>query len=156
MTDLTGVPSDVVRTGTALDGHSFGFLNGMFHLKVSSAQTGGALCIYDTVRIAPGGPPMHIHFDQDEWFLVEEGTFQLKVGDVLHTLMPGDSLLALRGIPHAFRNTTQTGRILVAFQPAGTMEEFFAEGSRLGPLSLPAFAELSSRHGMQVVGPPLV
>lgn len=156
MTDVTGNPPPVVRGDTALDGHSFGFLNGMFHLKVSSAATGGGLCIYDTVRSAPGGPPMHIHAAQDEWFLVTEGEFQIKVGDVLHTLMPGDSLLAPRGLPHAFRNTSQTGRILVAFQPAGTMEEFFVEGSKLSPLTPAAFAELSSRHGMRVVGPPLV
>lgn len=155
MADATGYPPSVVRSDTALNGRSFGFLNGTFHLKVSSAETAGGLCIYDTVRSAPGGPPMHVHLAQDEWFLVTEGEFEIKVGDVLHRLKPGDSLLAPRGIPHAFRNTTATGRILVAFQPAGTMEDFFLEGSRLSPLTPTAFAELSSRHGMQVVGPPL-
>ncbi len=98
---------------------------------------------------------MHVHAARDEGFLVSDGEFELRVGEVLHRLMPGDSLLAPRGIPHAFRNTTGTGRILLAFQPAGTMEDFFVEGSRLGPLTPLAFAELSSRHGMQVVGPPL-
>lgn len=155
MADVTGSPPAVVRADASLDGESFGFLNGTFHLKVSSAATAGGLCIYDTLRSAPGGPPMHVHFAQDEWFLVTEGEFQIRVGEVLHRLGPGDSLLAPRGIPHAFRNTTETGRILVAFQPAGTMEEFFVEGSKLRPLTPSAFAELSSRHGMQVVGPPL-
>ena len=156
MQDVTGSTAPpVVRVDAAMGGHSFGFLNGMFHLKVSGASTQGGLCIYDTVRSETGGPPMHIHAAQDEWFLVTEGEFQIKVGDVLHHLMPGDSLLAPRGIPHAFRNTTRTGRIMVAFQPAGTMEEFFAEGSKLSPLTPAAFAELSARHGMRVVGPPL-
>jgi hypothetical protein len=44
---------------------------------------------------------------------------------------------------------------VVAFQPAGTMEAFFDEGSALSPLMSAAFAELSGRHGMTVVGPPL-
>ena len=145
----------VVRGDSALDGQSFGFLNGMFHLKVSGASTGGGLCIYDTVRSEPGGPPLHVHAAQDEWFLVTEGEFQIKVGDVLHNLKPGDSLLAPRGIPHAFRNTSREGRIMVAFQPAGTMEAFFVEGSKLSPLTPAAFAELSAQHGMRVVGPPL-
>lgn len=145
----------VVRGDTALDGHSFGFLNGMFHLKVSAASTGGGLCVYDTVRSAPGGPPLHLHEAQDEWFWVTEGAFDIKVGEVTHHLLPGDSILAPRGIPHAFRNTSPEGRILVAFQPAGTMEAFFAEGSKLSPLTPAAFAELSSQHGMRVVGPPL-
>lgn len=145
----------VVRGDAALDGHSFGFLNGMFHLKVSGADTGGGLCIYDTVRSAPGGPPLHVHAAQDEWFLVTEGAFDIKVGEVTHHLLPGDSILAPRGLPHAFRNTSPEGRILVAFQPAGTIEAFFVEGSRLSPLTPAAFAELSTRHGMRVAGPPL-
>lgn len=156
MEDVKGLATPaVVRADAALDDHSFGFLNGTFHLKVSGASTGGGLCIYDTIRSEPGGPPQHIHAAQDEWFLVTEGEFDIKVGDALHHLLPGDSLLALRGIPHAFRNTTRTGRILVAFQPAGTMEAFFVEGSNLNPLTPAAFAELSARHGMRVVGPPL-
>jgi mannose-6-phosphate isomerase-like protein (cupin superfamily) len=155
MEDAAGSPPPVVRANAALDGQSFGFLNGAFHLKVSGAATLGGLCVYDTVRSEPGGPPLHVHEAQDEWFLVTEGAFDIMVGDALHHLGPGDSLLAPRGIPHAFRNTTRTGRILVAFQPAGTMEDFFIQGSSLSPLTPAAFAELSARHGMRVVGPPL-
>jgi mannose-6-phosphate isomerase-like protein (cupin superfamily) len=145
----------VVREGEALGGQAFGFLNGAFHLKVSGADTHGGLCAYDTLRSEPGGPPLHVHASQDEWFLVTEGTFVVRVGDVTHSLGPGDSVLGPRGVPHAFRNTSQTGRIMVAFFPAGTMEEFFRQGSDLSPLTPAAFAELSSRHGMTVVGPPL-
>jgi hypothetical protein len=53
------------------------------------------------------------------------------------------------------RNTTRTGRILVAFQPARTMEDFFVEGGKLSPLTPAAFADLSAQHGMRVVGPPM-
>lgn len=153
--DEKAAPPRVVRQGEAIRGEVFGFLNGEFHLKVSGADTGGGLCVYDTVRSEPGGPPLHIHFDQDEWFFVIEGKFDVRVGDVIHHLGPGDSVLGPRGIPHAFRNSSKTGRIVIAFQPAGTMEAFFTEGGTLDPLTPVAFAELSSRHGMAVVGPPL-
>ncbi len=79
MADGTGRAPSVLRNTTSLDGSSFGFLNETFHLKVSSAETGGQLCINDTVRSAPGGPPLHVHFDQDEWFLVTEDEFQIRV-----------------------------------------------------------------------------
>ena len=39
-----------------------------FHCKLSAADTGGNLCIYDTIRMKKGGPPLHYHHDQDEWF----------------------------------------------------------------------------------------
>jgi hypothetical protein len=35
------------------------------------------------------------------------------------------------------------------------MEAFFEEGAAINPMTPGAFAELSSRHGMTVVGPPL-
>lgn len=152
--DDGGAPP-VVRAGKGLRGETFGFLNGAFLLKVSGADTGGGLCAYDTLRDAPGGPPLHVHAAQDEWFLVTEGAFEVRVGEVTHLLGPGDSVLGPRGVPHAFRNTSPSGRLMVAFFPAGTMEAFFREGSEQGPLSPAAFAELSSQHGMTVVGPPL-
>ena len=58
-----------------------------------------------------------------------------------------------RRVPHAFRNVTETARMMVTFQPALTMEEFFAS-QMLDPTS-EAFRELSRKHGMDVVGPPL-
>jgi mannose-6-phosphate isomerase-like protein (cupin superfamily) len=149
------MPPGAVRQSEGLGKRPITFLNGTFLLKVSSAQTSGALCIFDTIRSAPGGPPLHIHHEQEEWFLVSEGFFDFRIGETLHHLGPGDSILGPRGVPHAFRTKSQTGRMLIAFQPAGSMEAFFEEGSALRPLTPTAFAELSARHGMTVVGPPL-
>ncbi len=139
-----------------LGGNPFRFLNGRFDKKVSSAETAGALCVFDTVRFEPGGPPLHVHEDQDEWFLVTEGQFDVRVGETVYRLEPGDSVLGPRGIPHAFANVTTEGRILVIFTPAGSMEAFFQAGSERGPMSPQEFAALSARHGMTVVGPPLL
>jgi ferric iron reductase protein FhuF len=51
------------------------------------------------------------------------------------------------------------GQMLVLFQPAGTMEEFFAKRIKLGK-EIPHDMEhrlktLFEEHGMKVVGPPL-
>ena len=129
------------------------FLNGRFDAKVSSRDTNGAVYIVDTIRSRRGGPPLHLHFDQDEWFMVEEGSFRFRIGDDYFDLEPGDSIFGPRRVPHQFANVTETGRLLIMFQPAGTMEEFFASGM-MDPMS-EAFAELSRKHGMEVVGPPL-
>lgn len=129
------------------------FLNGRFDLKISSRDTGGALCVIDTIRLGRGGPPLHLHHEQDEWFFVQEGRFLFQIGDQAYDLGPGDSIFGPRKIPHAFVNRSETGRLMVAFQPAGTMEAFFSGGSP-HPLS-EEFKILSRQHGMEVVGPPL-
>jgi len=131
------------------------FLNGNFFCKVSAADTHGEICVFDTVRTVRGGPPLHFHHAQDEWFFVTEGEFDIQIGDAVHRLREGDAVLGPRLVPHAFVNITETGRLLVMFSPAGTMETFFREGSRRGPLSATEFASLSEEHGMTVVGPPL-
>jgi len=130
-----------------------GFLNARIDLKVSTQDTGGGMCVMDTIRTGRGGPPLHVHHAQDEWFFVQEGTFRFQVGEATYELGPGGSVFGPRGLPHAFVNTTETGRLMIVFQPAGTMEAFFAAGSP-HPLS-EEFRELSRQHGMEVVGPPL-
>ena len=95
------------------------FSNWRFDCKLSAKDTGGDLCIYDTARTGRGGPPMHVHRDQDEWFFVREGRYVFRIGDEIFRLGPGDSLLAPRKIPHAFASLSETSSLLVAFQPAG-------------------------------------
>jgi len=49
-----------------------------------------------------------------------------------------------------------TGRMLVEFHPAGLMEAFFVQATRLSGVSAgPEMAKLFSDHGMRLVGPPL-
>ena len=135
-------------------------MGGRFDLKLSAKDTGGDLCIYDTVRNSKGGPARHLHHFQDEWFYVIRGEFIVQVGDETVRLHPGDSAFAPRKVPHAFAMVSEgEGQMLVLFQPAGTMEDFFQELARFGP-SIPKdqeviWKELWERHGMEVVGPPL-
>lgn len=135
-------------------------MGGRFDCKVSARDTGGDLCIYDTVRGPKGGPALHRHHVQDEWFYVIRGEFIVRVGEETLTLHPGDSAFAPRKIPHAFAKISEgDGQMLVLFQPAGSMEEFFREMSKLGK-DIPrdqqvAFKGLWEKHGMEIVGPPL-
>jgi mannose-6-phosphate isomerase-like protein (cupin superfamily) len=138
----------------------FHIMGGSFDCKVTSKDTDGDLLIYDTIRHEKGGPAFHLHHHQDEWFYVIKGDFIVKVADETFTLKPGDSAFAPRTIPHAFAMTSDgEGQMLVLFQPAGMMEDFFKEMSKLGP-SIPknqeqTLKELWKKHGMEIVGPPL-
>ena len=135
-------------------------MGGRFDLKVSSRDTDGDLCVYDTFRVAKGGPALHRHHFQDEWFYVIRGEFIAQVGDETVSLQPGDSAFAPRKIPHAFAKISEgEGQMLVLFQPAGGMEDFFAQVSKFGK-DIPknqesVLKQLFEEHGMEVLGPPL-
>ena len=141
------------RFGAALD-----IAGWRFECKLSGKDTGGDYCIYDTVRSVKGGPPLHLHHHQDEWFYVREGEFLFKVGNDAFHLKPGDSLFGPRGVPHTFAALTETSALVVTFQPAGSVEELFGEASRLSktrPLTLDDWRALTASRGVEILGPPL-
>ncbi len=126
-------------------------------LKVSTSDTDGGFCAFESIGNAKMGPPLHIHHEQDELFMVKEGEFTIQVGSDTFKLKPGDTLLAPRKVPHAFVQTSEgTSKLMVLFQPAGKMEEFFiAMGEIKGPPDRAVFQKLFQDHGMEIVGPPL-
>jgi mannose-6-phosphate isomerase-like protein (cupin superfamily) len=126
-------------------------------LKVVGGQTHGGLLILEQIDDRKGGPPRHVHLNQDEWFYVIQGEYVVEVGDSRIDLGPGDSVLAPRGVPHVWAHVGEgTGRMLVEFNPAGLMEEFFVQATQLKAAAPgPEMAKLFSDHGMQLMGPPL-
>lgn len=123
--------------------------------KVASNDTQGRLFVIEQTLLAKGGPPRHLHTEQEEWFYSLEGEFVIEVGDERFTLNPGDSVFAPRRIPHVWAYVgSQPGKILIAFTPAGKMEAFFNETTKTN--AMPAQdPELWRAHGMELVGPPL-
>jgi mannose-6-phosphate isomerase-like protein (cupin superfamily) len=127
-----------------------------FRVLVAAADTHQALSVLEWVGRAPGGPPLHVHPDQDEVFMVDEGEYVFQCGDAQHRLGPGDTILLPRQVPHSFAQTTPTGRLRYLYTPAGQMEDFFVALSRLEMPPDPAQAQaVFEAHGMHVVGPPL-
>ena len=126
-------------------------------IKVSGKDTGDSLFVFEHARMGKGGPPRHFHYEQDEWFYAREGEFAFEVGDEKFVLRPGDSLFAPRMIPHVWAYVgNKPGTLLLAIQPAGSLEEFFIKSCAMTRLPTQQEAEqLFAAHGMKVVGPPL-
>ena len=125
--------------------------------KVLSQETNGALLVIENVSNGKGGPPRHIHLAQEEWFYAVDGDFIVEVGDEQYHLLPGDSLFAPRNVPHVWAHVGDgIGRLLIAFQPAGRMEAFFDEMTRVtDPPASGQMQAIFEAHGMEMVGPPL-
>ena len=126
--------------------------------KVSTADSEGDLYIFDTTRIKEGGPPLHFHYNQDEWWYVIAGEFLIKVGDDTFHVRPGDCVFGPRGIPHSFAKIGEgEAKIILLFQPAGKMEAFFraVNEGKLEKMSDEEKNRFRKEHGFEHVGPPL-
>ncbi len=122
--------------------------------KTSTQETGGDLFIIEHTNLLAGGPPLHFHLAQDEWFYIMEGEVLFQVGEKRLRLKPGDSVLAPRKVPHAFTGAgTKPAKMLIAFTPAGKMEQFFHDTAN-GKADL-MDAALFRKYDMELVGPPL-
>jgi mannose-6-phosphate isomerase-like protein (cupin superfamily) len=152
------LPEDVpvvrARTDRTGQSHTVPQVESRIDFKVLTAETGGSLFVLENRDMVRGGPPRHVHPAQDEWFyLIEGGELAIEIGDRVLRLKPGDSVLAPRNVPHVWAYAGDTpGRMIVAFTPAGTMEDFFAQTTAPGAVADPKVFET---HGMRVVGPPL-
>jgi quercetin dioxygenase-like cupin family protein len=126
-------------------------------VKVSSKDTGGSLFVFEHEDMCKGGPPRHIHQEQDEWFYVLAGRYVMEIADKRYELKPGDSLLAPRKIPHAWACVSdEPGTLITAVTPAGSFEDFILDTTRHPKLPSPdEIAKAFRAHGMTVVGPPL-
>ena len=129
-----------------------------FYSKISTSDTDGSLYVYESTRINPGGPPLHVHYDQDEWWYILQGKFMIKVGDQVYDVQAGDSVFGPRKVPHCFAKVGEgEAKMLMLFSPAGKMEAFFtamSKGATKGMTS-EQNAQFRKDHGFEVVGPPL-
>lgn len=113
------------RTGHA---HPLGFSSLTF--KVTTADTGGNLFVIEHRNLTPGsGPALHLHYSQEEWFYVMEGEVIFQVDDKRLTLQSGESVLAPRRSAHTFSAVGAPAHMLIAFTPAGKMEQYFIDGT---------------------------
>lgn len=126
--------------------------------KVTGEETGGTFD-YFIVEVAPhGGPPLHVHHNQEETIHVLKGRYKIKIGDEIFFCEEGGFAYLPSKVQHAFLNLTdEQGEIIVVYTPGGG-HKFYEE---LGPISRgtnpdrAAIAALFEKYDMSLLGPPL-
>ncbi len=126
-------------------------------IKISSSDTDGDLAVFEQTGLThKGGPPLHIHHFQDEWFYVIEGEYLFQVGEDKYSLKAGDTIFLPRKVQHAFVQLTEKGKMIVSYLPAGKMEAFFkATDKWTSPPTKEEITRVFEEHDMKVVGAPL-
>ena len=98
-----------------------------YRFLVTGEETGGAYFAMEALVPQGGGPPPHVHRNEDETFYVVEGLVDFRLGDELISAGPGDFVSVPRGRVHNFHNSAAaTARLILTFTPAG-IERFFEE-----------------------------
>lgn len=149
-----------VKSGEARFGVHYqmkGITQNMLDLKVSGKDTDNNLSVFVQTGLSQyGGPPLHIHPYQDEWFFILEGRYKFQVGNEKFEMQTGDTIFLPHNIQHAFIQLTGKGKVLVSFLPAGKMEDFFAVTDSWSTFpSQDEIVKVFAEHEMKIVGPLL-
>lgn len=106
----------------------------------------------------PGGPPMHVHDDADEYFYVLKGTVRFEVDGQIRHLEPGAVVFVPRGAEHSYRVETEDGGQMLTIVAPGGFERFFeavAAEQLVVPEDMPRIAEIAEGFHLRFTGPPL-
>ena len=126
-----------------------------FTIRTSAKETKGIYTMLEVVADPRNGVPIHIHKNEDEHFLVLEGTLHIVIGDITLDVRAGTAVTVSKGKPHAWCNLTEIPvRMLVIFSP-GHIEGLFKEVAARKSNNNDDIAALADRFGCLIVGPPL-
>ena len=125
---------------------------------LTTADTGGAMSITDSVSPPGSGPPRHIHHDADETFVLLTGDSEFWLEGERVTRGPGQTVFVPRGKEHTFRVVSDIpARHLVILTPGG-FEGFFAEmaaGQFRSPEDMAEITRIAAGYDLTFTGPPL-
>lgn len=146
-------------------GEALWFNGGFGLLKATGEQTMGRFAVMELLAPKDFASPLHIHRDEDEFFVVLSGEVRVKHGEEVIEAAAGSLVYGPRDVPHAFRVDSAEARMLLFFGPAG-VEGFFREAGKparspeLPPpgeefLDREALMQIANRFHQELVGPPL-
>ncbi|RVT99705.1 cupin domain-containing protein [Rhodovarius crocodyli] len=94
-------------------------------IRITAADTGGALGLFEAHIPPGGGPPLHIHEREDELLQVVAGRFGFWCGEDYVEMDAGGCIALPRGIAHRFQNVGETDGTLLCTVTPGGFEAFF-------------------------------
>jgi quercetin dioxygenase-like cupin family protein len=160
----TPIPT-VVPSG---EGAHLHFLNHLATTKVTHDTTASGINVTEFNAPRGFGPPLHVHYEEDEVVLVLDGEIRFCAGD-LDTVVTADSIVVLpRSVPHTFQVLSESARFL-AISVGGdaapaSFDRFVATvGTPLADATVPEPVEIDpgkvgaagAANGMEILGPPL-
>jgi putative ABC transport system substrate-binding protein len=116
-------------------------------------QTGGSFGVWRYTSVLGGGPPLHIHRAEDEFFYVLSGEFYFQLGDCSITHTPAGSFIFIpKDMVHTFQHIGPEPGVLLGSVHPGGFEGLF---QGLPGADAEKLKALFKQYNMDIVGPPL-
>ena len=121
-------------------------------IRISAADTNGAYSVVEIVSDARDRTPMHIHQNEDEHFIILEGTARIASGDKTFDAAAGTAVTLSKGVPHAWCNLSGSPLRMAVITSPGGIEEILPLIAKGGDVDIKA---LSEKFGVRNIGPML-
>jgi mannose-6-phosphate isomerase-like protein (cupin superfamily) len=130
--------------------------------KVVGEDTNGAYSLFELESNPGGGPPPHVHRNEDEIFCVLEGEHEILIGGRTIRAGRGSVVYGPRNVPHTYKNVGSTPGRILGFVAPGGLEKFFEEvGEETKEASSPPFGReeierllaAAPRYGIEMLLP---
>ncbi|MFO0991848.1 MAG: cupin domain-containing protein [Hyphomicrobiales bacterium] len=150
------------------DPTSLWFLNTLVKIRVPNTSGGDGISIMEHRAPVGDSPPLHVHRNQDEGFVVLDGEIRVNLDGQEIMARTESTLLAPKGIPHSYKVISADGARfltitrgpdfegLVRFlgRPAGR-DELPVPSGPPSPEQAARLVEICASFGIDLVGPPL-
>ena len=101
----------------------------VYRFLATGEDTNGKYALWEAIVPPGGGPPPHVHSQEEEGFYVLEGEITLQVGDKRLVATAGMFANMPVGTPHSFKNeSSRPAKMLISVAPAGLEKMFFEVG----------------------------
>jgi len=129
---------------------------GKSSVMLSGEQTSGKLAVLLNTELEAGGPPLHVHANEDELFLVVDGQYRFFTEGRWTDVGVGGVVYFPKGTVHTYRHIGPgIGRLWILTTPSG-FERFFERyavevTNPAGP-DMQRIVEISREHGIEYIG----
>jgi len=146
-------------------GSHFHFLNHLATVKVPS-DSARSMSVVEFLAPKGFGPPLHVHRDEDELFVIVEGDLAFVAGDERFEFGAGAVAYLPRSQPHTFQVLSDTARLINVTASNTVIPQFDKMVTDLGlpteshampdpsPIDPGVVAEVCAQYGIDIVGPP--
>ncbi len=142
------------------EGRTVAVVGDVYRFLAIGEDTNGKYALWETIVPPGGGPPPHVHSQEEEGLYVLDGKITFTIRDKRLVGVAGMFANMLVGTPHGFKNeSSKPAKMLISIAPAGLEKMFFEFGVPLQEGSMTAIPPtkeeieklaIAPRYGIEV------